>query len=96
MAMDESILTAVDDGIATLHLNRGADMNALDADSARAIRDAVGDRSQDRLSHRHHIRKTPNLVGPIGWFIAADRPSASAMRVSAGSRMPSSHRRAVA
>ena len=43
-----------------------------------------------------HIRKTPNFVGPIGWFIAADRPSASAMRVSTGSRMPSSHSRAVA
>jgi methylglutaconyl-CoA hydratase len=41
MAMDESILTAVENGIATLHLNRGADMNALDAASARAIRDAV-------------------------------------------------------
>ena len=43
-----------------------------------------------------HIRKTPNFVGPIGWFIAADRPSASAMRVSTGSMMPSSHSRAVA
>ena len=39
--MSESILTSVADGIATLRLNRGGDMNALDADTARAIRDAV-------------------------------------------------------
>jgi len=39
--VSESILTSVADGIATLRLNRGGDMNALDADTARAIRDAV-------------------------------------------------------
>jgi hypothetical protein len=59
-------------------------------------RDAVFDGRQDRFAHLDHIRKTPNLVGPIGWFIAAERASASAMRVSTGSRMPSSQMRAVA
>jgi hypothetical protein len=42
-----------------------------------------------------HIRKTPNFGGGIGALNAADRPSASACRVFAGSRMPSSHSRAV-
>ena len=39
--MSESILISVADGIGTLRLNRGGDMNSLDADTARAIRDAV-------------------------------------------------------
>ena len=60
-------------------------------------RHAPVDLGQDGRRHGpHHIRKTPNFVWPIGWFIAAESPSASAMRVSAGSRMPSSHSRAVA
>ncbi len=42
-----------------------------------------------------YIRKMPNLAGGIGALDAADRPSASAVRVSSGSRMPSSHSRAV-
>ena len=43
-----------------------------------------------------YIRKTPNLVSPIGAFSAADRLNARTVRVSAGSMMPSSQRRAVA
>jgi methylglutaconyl-CoA hydratase len=39
--MTVSILTSVADGVATLRLNRGREMNSLDADTARAIRDAV-------------------------------------------------------
>ena len=39
--MTESILTSVADGVATLRLNRAEDMNSLDADTAREIRDAV-------------------------------------------------------
>ncbi|HYD07022.1 MAG TPA: enoyl-CoA hydratase-related protein [Reyranella sp.] len=45
--MAESILTAIEDGVATLRLNRGNDMNSLDADTARAIRDAVADFAAD-------------------------------------------------
>ena len=37
-----------------------------------------------------------SVVGSIGALSAADRPSASVMRVSAGSMMPSSHSRALA
>ena len=42
-----------------------------------------------------HIRKTPNFGSGIGAFSAIDSPSASAGLVSTGSRMPSSHSRAV-
>ena len=39
--MSDSVQTTVEDGIATLRLCRGKAMNSLDADTARAIRDAV-------------------------------------------------------
>ena len=39
--MTGAILTAVADGVATLRLNRAKEMNSLDADTARAIRDTV-------------------------------------------------------
>ena len=39
--MTGSILTTIEDGVAMLRLNRPDDMNSLDADTARAIRDAV-------------------------------------------------------
>jgi hypothetical protein len=42
-----------------------------------------------------YIRNTPNAVSGIGAFSAALSPSARYIRVSMGSMMPSSHRRAV-
>ena len=39
--MSEPILTSIQDGVATLRLNRGKEMNSLDADTARAVREAV-------------------------------------------------------
>jgi methylglutaconyl-CoA hydratase len=39
--MTGAILSSVADGVATLRLNRAKEMNSLDADTARAIRDAV-------------------------------------------------------
>jgi methylglutaconyl-CoA hydratase len=39
--MSQSVLTSIADGIATLRLNRGKEMNSLDAETARIIRDAV-------------------------------------------------------
>src|SRR5262249_15776662 len=47
-------------------------------------------------AHRHHIRKSPNAVFATGAFSAAERPSPSTRRLSAGSMMPSSHSLAVA
>jgi len=43
-----------------------------------------------------YMRNTPKRVASIGALSEAERPSASARRVAAGSRMPSSHSRAVA
>ena len=42
-----------------------------------------------------YIRKMPNAVSGTGAFAAAASPSASTRRVSSGSMIPSSHRRAV-
>lgn len=39
--MGQPILTSVQDGVATLRLNRPDDMNSLDAEMARAVRDTV-------------------------------------------------------
>jgi hypothetical protein len=42
-----------------------------------------------------HIRNTPKLDGAMGALNDAESASASVFRVCAGSRMPSSHSRAV-
>ena len=47
-------------------------------------------------SSGHHIRNTPKRVGSIGAFSAAEIDSANTSRVSAGSMIPSSHKRALA
>jgi hypothetical protein len=41
------------------------------------------------------MRKTPKTVSGIGALSAAEMPSASTLRVSSGSMIPSSQRRAV-
>lgn len=45
--MSEAVQTTVEDGVATLRLCRGKQMNSFDADTARAIRDAVESFAQD-------------------------------------------------
>ena len=52
----------------------------------------------DCLGHRSscYMRKTPKRVSGIGARSAAAKPKASTRRVSTGSMMPSSHKRAVA
>ena len=54
-----------------------------------------GDRAVACEADRAHIRNTPKVVSGTGACAAAARPSARTRRVSAGSMMPSSHRRAV-
>ena len=49
----------------------------------------------DVLGSHGYMRKTPKLVSGIGAFREALMPSARTVRVSSGSMMPSSHRRAV-
>ena len=71
-----------------------------DAERAAGARDADGDLSavgdEHPREHGPYIRNTPYAGSSSGARQATDRPSASASRVSAGVRMPSSHRRAVA
>ncbi len=86
----------------------GIDGDGFDAHAPRGARDAAGDLAAigdeegayhprgGCLRHHHHIRNTPNFVGSIGAFSAAERERPSTRRVSAGSMIPSSHSRAVA
>ncbi len=50
MAMTSTVLTRVEDGVATLTLNRPKAMNAFDADDARAIVEAATAKSQASIS----------------------------------------------
>ena len=88
----------------TLALERAA---ALNPTPLRRERAAAAPAVSERLRHvccslcflpvpSHHIRNTPNFGGGIGALRAAEMPSPSVMRVSAGSIMPSSHSRALA
>jgi hypothetical protein len=54
-----------------------------------------GDRAVACQADGAHIRNTPKVVSGTGAYAAAAMPRASTRRVSAGSMMPSSHRRAV-
>ena len=79
----------------------GAKAHALGRprDAARDLA-AIGDQERGegaRKRHgRAHILKTPKREGAGGAFKPAEMASASTMRVSAGSMMPSSQSRAVA
>ena len=90
--------------IGRLHVQRvgiriGVHRDGGDAQASRGADDAAGDLAavgdQQGAEHRH-IRNTPNRVGSIGAFSAADSARPSTRRVSIGSMTPSSHRRAVA
>ena len=81
----------------------GVDGDRADPEPAARAHDPQRDLAavghQDGREHptrRHrYIRNTPNGVSGIGALSAAERPRPSTMRVSAGSMIPSSHRRAV-
>ena len=85
----------------------GVNGNRFDTHATRGAGDAAGDFAaigdEEGTDHprgeyvrHHHIRNTPNFVGSIGAFSAAERERPSTRRVSAGSMIPSSHSRAVA
>ena len=56
----------------------------------------VGRNKNDGLAHLAHMRKTPKRVFSIGALRLAESASARTRRVSAGSMIPSSQRRALA
>ena len=73
-------------------------LGPIEADSQNAVmfrRTVAAGGREDGHGRRSYMRKTPNLGSASGALHAADRPSASAWRVSAGSRIPSSQSRAV-
>jgi hypothetical protein len=83
-------------------INFGKNRNRPDAEPPAGPRDPAGDlaaiRDQDFFEHhkRAYIRKTPNAVLAIGALSAAEIPSPSTIRVSAGAMMPSSQSLALA
>ncbi len=78
-------------GIRTIAVYSDADANALHVRQAERVHAEV-----DEGGGHDHIRNTPNVVRSTGALRHAERASASTMRVSAGSMMPSSQSRAVA
>src|SRR5262245_49806483 len=68
------------------------DGDGLDTHLAARADHADGDLAtvRDEDLGEHHIRNTPNFGGRIGALYAAEIASANAVRVSAGSRIPSS------
>ena len=85
----------------------GIDSDGLQSHGPRSADDthgdlaAVGDQELAKTTihsgmGHDHILNRPNLVGSTGALAAADNPSPSTSRVSAGSITPSSHSRAVA
>jgi hypothetical protein len=77
---------AVDNGNISVHQVRRRDAKKEAPQAAPSV---------GPTSSEPHIRKTPNSVSGIGAFSAAERPSARTRRVSSGSMIPSSQRRAV-
>ena len=67
----------------------------LAAGAEHAHRDLAAVRDQQLANVAAHMRKIPNRVSGIGASSAAEIPSASTRRVSSGSMIPSSQRRAV-
>src|SRR5271165_340792 len=95
-----------DDEVATqvgIGVRIGVDGDGGEAERVRGLyypgRDlaAVGDQQLgDGCGHQHHIRKTPKPRRPAtGPLCTADRARPRTVRVSRGSMMPSSYRRAV-
>ena len=66
--MTGSVQASVEDGIATLRLCRGKEMNSLDADTARAIRDAVEAFAADdmvRLANDFDVTMGLDVTSPM-------------------------------
>ncbi len=88
--MTGSILTAVEGGVATLRLNRPDDMNSLDADTARAIRDAVEAFAADeavRVLVLAGEGRTFSAGGDFNWVLTWPRMDAITRHVGADALM---------
>ena len=91
--MTSTVLTCVDDGVATLTLNRPEEMNAFDADDARAIIEAVDSFAADpgvRVLVLGGAGKSFSAGGDFNWVLTwpgldARSPASMAPRWAAAS-----------
>jgi methylglutaconyl-CoA hydratase len=88
--MSDSVLSSVEDGVATLRINRPNAMNALDADTAQAIRDTV-----EALAVDDQVRvlvvggegRIFSAGGDFNWVLTWPEINSIARRVGADSMM---------
>ncbi len=88
--MTDLVLTRVEGGVATLTLNRPAAMNAFDADTARAIADAVDSFADDpavRVMIVGAAGKTFSAGGDFNWVLTWPSLDAITRRVGADAMM---------
>jgi methylglutaconyl-CoA hydratase len=88
--MTDSVLTTIENGIATLRINRPDNMNSLDSESARAIRDSVEALAVDdtvRVMVVASEGRTFSAGGDFNWVLSWPQMDAIARRVGADSLM---------
>jgi len=88
--MSDTVLTSIDDGVATLQLNRPDAMNSLDADTARAIRDKVEAFAADdsvRVLVVGGAGRIFSAGGDFNWVLTWPEIDAIARRVGADAMM---------
>lgn len=88
--MTSTVLTCVDDGVATLILNRPEEMNAFDADDARAIIEAVDSFAADpgvRVLVLGGAGKSFSAGGDFNWVLTWPNLDAITRRVGADAMM---------
>ena len=88
--MTSLVLTHVEDGVATLILNRPVAMNAFDGDTARAIADAVGSFADDpavRVMIVGAAGKSFSAGGDFNWVLTWPNLDAITRRVGADAMM---------
>ena len=88
--MTSTVLTCVDDGVATLTLNRPQEMNAFDADDARAIVEAIDSFAADpevRVLVLGGAGKSFSAGGDFNWVLTWPNLDAITRRVGADAMM---------
>jgi methylglutaconyl-CoA hydratase len=88
--MTSTVLTRVDDGVATLTLNRPREMNAFDADDARAIVEAIDAFAADpevRVLVLGGAGKSFSAGGDFNWVLTWPNLDAITRRVGADAMM---------
>ncbi len=88
--MSDSVLTSIEDGVATLRLNRPDAMNSLDAETAQAIRDTVEELAVDdqvRVLVVGGEGRIFSAGGDFNWVLTWPEINSIARRVGADAMM---------